>query len=166
MLLNTNVDFNLVVLNDFSPDRKLSTQLKELQAKNFFELLVNTNNLGFVKTVNRGMQVHNDRDIILLNSDTEVYDFWIDRILKHAEKDQTIATITPFSNNATICSYPNFLENNTYQLECNPEKIGELAFQTCRDLSVEIPTGVGFCFYIRRKALEDVGFFDEESFGR
>jgi glycosyltransferase involved in cell wall biosynthesis len=25
---------------------------------------------------------------------------------------------------------------------------------------------VGFCFYIRRKALEDVGFFDEESFGR
>ena len=162
----TKVDFNLVVLNDCSPDIELSTQLKELQTKNLFELIVNTNNLGFVKTVNSGMQVHNDRDIILLNSDTEVYDFWIDRILKHAEKDQTIATITPFSNNATICSYPNFVENNTYQLECNPEKIGELAFRTCQDSSVDIPTGVGFCFYIRRKALEDVGFFDEESFGR
>ncbi|MCS5961317.1 hypothetical protein LNP74_26595 [Klebsiella pneumoniae subsp. pneumoniae] len=31
---------------------------------------------------------------------------------------------------------------------------------------VEIPTGVGFCMYIRRDCLNQVGYFDEETFGR
>ncbi len=32
--------------------------------------------------------------------------------------------------------------------------------------SVEVPTTVGFCMYIRRDALRDVGLFDAETFGR
>jgi hypothetical protein len=32
--------------------------------------------------------------------------------------------------------------------------------------SCEIPTGVGFCLFIRRGCLDDVGFFDEQRFGR
>ena len=32
--------------------------------------------------------------------------------------------------------------------------------------SVELPTTVGFCMYIRRAALADVGLFDAETFGR
>ena len=32
--------------------------------------------------------------------------------------------------------------------------------------SVEVPTTVGFCMYIRRAALADVGLFDAEAFGR
>ena len=32
--------------------------------------------------------------------------------------------------------------------------------------SVEVPTTVGFCMYIRRAALADVGQFDAETFGR
>ena len=31
---------------------------------------------------------------------------------------------------------------------------------------VEIPTGVGFCMYLRRAAIDEVGVFDEEAFGR
>jgi GT2 family glycosyltransferase len=30
----------------------------------------------------------------------------------------------------------------------------------------EIPAGVGFCLYIKRSALDDIGYFDAESFGR
>ena len=32
--------------------------------------------------------------------------------------------------------------------------------------TVELPTGVGFCMYIRRDCLDDVGLFDAEAFGR
>ena len=32
--------------------------------------------------------------------------------------------------------------------------------------SVELPTTVGFCMYIRRAALADIGLFDAETFGR
>ena len=32
--------------------------------------------------------------------------------------------------------------------------------------SVEVPTSVGFCMYIRRAALAEVGLFDADAFGR
>jgi hypothetical protein len=32
--------------------------------------------------------------------------------------------------------------------------------------AIEIPTSVGFCMYLRREALHEVGLFDEEAFGR
>lgn len=40
-------------------------------------------------------------------------------------------------------------------------------FFTFKRLScVEAPTGVGFCMYIKRNAIVDVGYFDEKNFGR
>ena len=32
--------------------------------------------------------------------------------------------------------------------------------------SIAIPTGVGFCMYIRRACLDEIGLFDAETFGR
>ena len=32
--------------------------------------------------------------------------------------------------------------------------------------AVDVPTTVGFCMYIRRKALDEVGAFDAERFGQ
>ena len=43
---------------------------------------------------------------LLLNSDTVVTTGWLERLLACAASDARIATVTPFSNNATICSYP------------------------------------------------------------
>ena len=31
---------------------------------------------------------------------------------------------------------------------------------------IDVPTGVGFCMYVRREALNEVGLFDEKTFGR
>ena len=42
-------------------------------------VLENETNLGFVKTVNKGMQ-YSENDVILLNSDTEVTKNWIEKI--------------------------------------------------------------------------------------
>ena len=51
------------------------------------------------------MRLHPDRDVIL-NADTEVNAGWVDRLAAHAAREAHVGTITPFSNNATICSYP------------------------------------------------------------
>ena len=32
--------------------------------------------------------------------------------------------------------------------------------------SIEIPVGVGFCLYIRRECLDEIGYFDEAKFGK
>ena len=157
---------NLIVIDDASPDPDLSAKLSELAEAGLFTLLVNETNLGFVKTANRGMRLNTARDIVLLNSDTEVYDFWLDQILAHAASDTTIASITPLSNNATICSYPVTLENNNYHIEIGGPAINQIAFEVNKGQAVDVPTGVGFCMYIRREALSQTGYFDEFNFAK
>src|SRR5262249_32037148 len=103
----------LLVLDDASPEPALSRELSLRARRGDFVLLVNDTNLGFVGTVNRGMRWRDDRDVILLNSDPEVYGDWVDRIRAAAYRHPDVGTVTPLSNNATICSYPRFCEDNT-----------------------------------------------------
>jgi O-antigen biosynthesis protein len=158
--------YELIVINDASPDTELTNKLRELSAKQLFTLYENPENLGFVRTVNRGMQLHDNRDIVLLNADTEVYNDWLDRIHSVALRHVDTATVTPFSNNAEICSYPFFVKNNYMQLECDYAALDAIAARCNENAEVILPTAVGFCMYIKRSCLEDIGYFDAELFGK
>ena len=102
----------IIVINDCSPEPELTAYLRHLAGTGVITLLENPVNLGFVNTVNHGMIRHSDRDVALLNSDAEVHGDWLDRLRRHAESSPLIGTVTPFSNNATICSYPRFVQDN------------------------------------------------------
>ena len=156
----------LIVINDKSPDPELTAELQSLSHRGLISLHENIENLGFVGTVNKGMSLHSDRDVLLLNSDTEVYNNWLDRIRYAAYQESMVATVTPLSNNATICSYPRFLHDNPYPLETAYKHLDQLASQYNQQQYVEAPTGVGFCMYLRRDAIEQIGLFDEEAFGK
>jgi GT2 family glycosyltransferase len=103
--------FRLIVINDCSPEPELSEWLREQAGKRPMVLLENDVNLGFVATVNRGMSLSETNDVVLLNSDTEVANNWLDRLCQAAAAP-SVGTVTPFSNNATICSYPGFCQDN------------------------------------------------------
>jgi GT2 family glycosyltransferase/glycosyltransferase involved in cell wall biosynthesis len=166
LAVSYDLPFELIVINDASPDEELSQDLQKLADMGLFTFLVNEKNLGFVQTVNRGMKLHKDRDIVLLNADTEVYNGWLDRLDKAAHRHAQTGTVTPLSNNATICSYPNFLHDNPYPLELGYAEIDALTATINAGQEVEVPTGVGFCMYIRRDCLNAVGLFDEKAFGK
>ena len=119
---------------------------------------------GFVGSVNRGMAA-SDRDVVLLNSDTEVTPGWIDKLQAAAFSHPAIATVTPFSNNATIASLPRFAEVNALPAGWSADGFGALVERVSERERPRLPTGVGVCLYIKRKALGRLGFFDEESFG-
>ena len=158
--------FELVVIDDASTETEAVRYLDHLAGAGKITLLRNESNLGFVCSVNRGMQLHSDRDVLLLNSDTEVANDWLDRLHACAYRQPDIGTATPFSNNATICSFPVFCAENPL-----PEGVGIVALDALladvnKGLSLELPTAVGFCMYIRRACLDAVGLFDEERFGR
>ena len=158
--------FDLVVVNDCSPEPEVTSFLRALSRRRLFHYVENSQNLGFTASVNIGMQLNPSRDKILLNSDTIVFKGWIDRILEHSRSDKTIGTITPLSNNATICSYPLPNVSNNYSLEAPLELINEVASIVNAGLQCDIPTGIGFCMYIRRECLREVGLFDVETFNR
>src|SRR5690606_14058421 len=109
--------FCLVVIDDCSPEKDLSETLKLLARRGYIRLIRNQKNEGFVRSVNKGMRLHPARDAILLNSDTEVFGNWIDRMRKAAHADARFGTVTPLTNNGTVCSYPLFNEDNDRPLE-------------------------------------------------
>jgi GT2 family glycosyltransferase len=156
--------FELIVIDDCSPEPKISHSLNRLANLGLITLIKNESNVGFVGAVNHGMALHPDRDVLLLNSDTLVFNDWLDKLRMHASGD--VATVTPFTNNGTICSYPVFFHDNNTELELSFEELDRLAIAANKGSYVEIPTGVGFCIYIVRRALSHVGFFDEASFGK
>ena len=157
--------YELVVIDDASPEPELAAWLDELAANQRITLLRHTANVGFVATANHGLALHPDRDVVLLNSDTEVNGDWLDRLVRCAYADERIGTVTPFSNNATICSYPLFCQDNPLP---DGLSLAELDMLFCRanlGRRLEIPTAVGFCMYMRRACLTAVGELDERHFG-
>ncbi len=161
----TKVPYRLIVVNDKSPDEELSDNLRKLAADGNFTLIENEQNSGFVQSVNIGMQQSESNDVLLLNSDTEVFSGWLDRIQDAALSASDIGTVTPLSNSATICSYPYFCEDSAILHEVTPHKMDQLAASCNGDIKINTPTAVGFCMYIKRECINTVGYFDREKFG-
>ncbi|MEM9532918.1 MAG: glycosyltransferase family 2 protein [Pseudomonadota bacterium] len=153
----------ITLVNDASTDPAVRPQLINFVSRRpAAQLLENPQNLGFVKTVNRAMAAGR-QDVILLNSDAVVTTGWLPALTRCAESDGRIATVTPFSNNAEICSLPEFCQNNPFPDD--PDAWGRRVAGVASRTYPELPTGVGFCMLIRRRALDELGLFDE-AFGR
>jgi GT2 family glycosyltransferase/glycosyltransferase involved in cell wall biosynthesis len=155
----------IVVVDDRSPEPELSAWLDRVSATGRIKLIRNRRNLGFVASVNRGMQLSGTADVVLLNSDTAVPPGWLGRLAGHAHAERRIASVSPFSNNATICSYPHE-HGGPMPTGLSVDEMDAACREANGGRSVEVPTTVGFCMYIRRDALRDVGLFDAETFGR
>jgi GT2 family glycosyltransferase/2-polyprenyl-3-methyl-5-hydroxy-6-metoxy-1,4-benzoquinol methylase/glycosyltransferase involved in cell wall biosynthesis/cell division protein FtsB len=161
------VNWRLIVINDCSPEPEITEWLR-LFAQNEprIVLLENSQNLGFVATVNKGMSASTQNDVILLNSDTEVANDWLDRLCLTAYGFPRVASVTPFSNNATIFSYPGFCQPNDLPVGLGTAELDLIFAKYLAGKAVDVPTGVGFCMYITRACLQEVGLFDVENFGK
>lgn len=162
-----SASYGVLVVNDCSPDHRLQTEIEGLAGRGLFTYCRNSVNLGFVKTVNsvlRGPAA--GYDVVLLNSDAFVFPGWFERMVAHADRSGDVATVTPLSNNATICSYPIIGEDNDRSIELSPHDLDQLVAQELAGRSIEALTGVGFCMFMSRRAIAEVGCFDESTFGR
>lgn len=157
--------YRLIAIYDCGPEAEMLPSLQALSKQSCLELHENLTNLGFVGTVNRGMKLAVNHDVILLNSDTLVADGWLDAIAEAAYSSANVATVTPISNNATICSFPNFCQDNELPTGHNVNTLAGLCSSNTSQ-PVELPTAHGYCMFINRHAINEVGYFDEETWGK
>src|SRR6185436_8913893 len=129
-------------------------------------VLHNAENVGFVKTANRGLRGAKGRDVLLLNSDTEVFEGFLERLVACAHSNDRIGLVSPLSNNATILSVPEFCRQNELPPRMTAKDVARLVADSSRQLRPDIVTPHGFCLYLKASLLADVGVFDEEHFGR
>ena len=60
---------------------------------------------GFAAAVNRAFGLHRDRDVVVLHSDAEVANDWLDRLARHAAA-RDVGVVGTFTNNVGTATYP------------------------------------------------------------
>lgn len=166
VLLHTPTDVTIIVINDGSTDPKISSMLSSFKETRI-QLVDNEQNIGYTRTVNLGIKLAGETDVILLNSDTVVTPNWIQGMRASAYAEPRIGTVTAMSDNAGAFSFPKQGVHNPKPEHFTHEEYATYLIDKTFSCSfVEVPTGSGFCLYIRRELLKDIGDFDHELFPR
>ena len=134
----------ILVVDDGSPDPRVSRELGKLAAKRRITLLTQTINVGFPSAANIGMRHDPARDVVLLNSDTLAPPGWLHRLRDAAYAAPEIGSATPLSNDASIVSYPSVASANAIPGLAETIRLDAFAQTANAGCVVDIPTAVGF----------------------
>ncbi len=156
---------HLLLINDASPERDMAPMLAEFAGEPNLTLLHNAENLGFVRTVNRGLALADGADTLLLNADTRMFAGGLEELLRIADSKPDIGTVTAISNNATIFSYPHPDLRQAALEDIGWAELAACALAENAGVSVDVPTGHGFCMFIKNEVMQRIGLLDE-AFGR
>ena len=155
-------DRPVIVIDDASTDPASERLMSNLPSS--WVTVRNETNLGFVGTANLGISLAGRADVVLLNSDTQPAPGWLEAIETCARSDDSIASVTPWTNNGEIASLPEFCQPNP--APTNPDQWARACRESGTPQYPDIPTAVGFCMWLRRTCLDAIGAFDEQAFGR
>jgi GT2 family glycosyltransferase/glycosyltransferase involved in cell wall biosynthesis len=150
----------IIVVNDASPEADLVAELQALADLGIIALLPScahdpARNLGFPAAANAGLIAAGGCDVVLLNSDTVVFPGWLAALREAAHSAADIGTATPISNDATIFSYP--AAAAAMPTPAEGARLARLAARVNRGILVDVPTGHGFCLFIRADCLHRTG---------
>ncbi len=165
LIRNTTRPAELLLVDDASTDPDMAPYLQRVASLPHVRVLTNQRNLGFTRSVNRGF-AESDGDVVVLNSDTEVTPRWLENLSLAAYRATDIATVTAISNNAGAFSVPKIGRSNPTPAHLAKDEVGLLVSQRSSRIAPETPTGNGFCMYIKRTVIDDIGVFDAEVFPR
>jgi GT2 family glycosyltransferase len=93
------------VVNDATPDPELARYVRDLAQRRRITLVEQSTQQGFAAAINRAAALHRERDVVVLHSDAEVANDWLDRLSAHAlERD--VGAIAPMTNAYGTATYP------------------------------------------------------------
>lgn len=166
LLRNTSTAEEILFIDDASSDERVGQLLNGLSsATTHVRVLRNQANLGFVATANRGF-AEVGGDVILLNADTRVPPRWVEGLRVAAYSSADVASASALSDNAGAFSAPEAGRPNPLPSGLDPDDAGRLVAR-CEWIDWPTsPTAHGFCMYVKRTALRDVGGFDADRYPR
>ena len=170
MYANQSIPFNLIVIDDCS-DQETEQWLLQEQKIRGFNLSRNDENLRFTKTVNRGFAKSTGDFVVLLNSDTIVTTYWLEKILYCFQSDPQTGIVGPLSNAASWQTVPVREDkvNGGWMVNQIPagysiELMGHLVETVSTRQYPSVPSVNGFCYVISREVINAIGTLDEEYF--
>ncbi len=155
--LKENFNFYLgetILINDCSKQDTTDFLNKFAKDNTQFILVNNEENLGFIKTCNKGMKMAKGDIVVLLNSDTIIPKEFCERIIKCFNSDSKIGTASPISS---------FSGQNYIPLRENMsiEDMNNLLRLKHKCIYPRLSSAEGFCYCIRKSVIETQGYLDE-----
>ncbi|ETI59065.1 hypothetical protein C100_21835 [Sphingobium sp. C100] len=155
----------LIVINDSPDDEEVETYLKDCQAAGRIDIHIrNPENLGFVRSVNKGLVIakKDGAAALLVNSDTLTYRDTLAEMMAVLQADPQIGFVCPRSNNAALATFPP-APHNLSGIATTPE-ICHIAWESVYRYLPRYtfaPTAVGFYLLISPQVITNFGYLDE-----
>ena len=158
---------NVLIINDGSTDERIAGLVDGYAGRHHVKVVHNEKNLGYTRTINKGIALAGTDDVVLLNSDTVVTPNWLAGLRAAAFQEPNIGTVTAMSDNAGAFSFPVMGVKNEIPEYLNRDEFAIRVVQAAKECKpIEVPTGSGFCMYISRRMMDEIGVFDHEGFSR
>ena len=146
--------FELIVVNDDPSDTRIKSLLKKLP---FALLIQNPKNLGFAKTVNRGIRRAQGKYVCLLNQDTIVDKNYLKKHVDFLERNNSTAVLgCKFLDKNGSIYFSNSVLHTGFPFDLN-ENLGEVTE------TEHVCLGSAF---IRKKVFREIGLISEDYFAK
>lgn len=165
-LLAGQTNIRIVAIDDGVTEQGLRERAMQAAASGHIQLLRHDSNRGFPSAVNTGLRHTAGCDAVILNTDTLLPPDAIARLADAAYAEAQTGTVTPLTTDGTITStdgpdhprkMPSLAELRTLDTAARTANAG---------VRVTIPTGVGFCMFVRHDCVAETGFFREDVFAQ
>ena len=164
VLRYTPEHIRIIIVDDCSKDDITPGMLQKYSAHPLITILHNEVNLRFAGTVNVGIEAAGRDDVVILNQDVRVTPGWLKSLLLTAALWPNVATVTPMGDRAGAFSAPERGNFNPLPDGASEEEYARAFRRASFGLYPSVPTGHGYCMYISRKAIDEVGSFDANTF--
>lgn len=153
----------LILVDDFSDDDTRQFLKAYMEDHQNIVLIRNEVNLGFTRSVIKGIEASTSPYFLLLNSDTIVMPGWLSGLWCALASDIDAALAGPLSNNAFCQSLvqPDFDWVAIDAGDLLPQKIGSLVKAYGKRHYPRLPFLSGFCLLVERAAYNACGGLDE-----
>lgn len=164
LLRHTPLARRKILIDDASTDPAVGEILRALPPRPDILIRCNERNLGYSASCNLGIALAGKADVVLLNSDTQVGPRWLERLRLTAYSDSRIGSVTAVSDNAGAFSVPELEQFCPIPARWTLEQAQRALLQQCGGCLPQLPTGNGFCMYVKRTVFDRVGMLDAQAF--
>ena len=163
-----DITFEIIVIDNASEDDTVVMLRGKFP---HVTLIKNSRNLGFGAANNQGLQIMRGRYALLLNSDTVLTIHAVEELFTFMETHPEAAMACGQLLNAagskqnSMASFPSLLTlmTNMPLLEyLFPKRYPSKRYNY--EKPIEVDSGIGACLLVRKKAIDEVGMFDERYF--
>ncbi|HDL15591.1 MAG TPA: glycosyltransferase family 2 protein [Euryarchaeota archaeon] len=151
--------YEVIIVDNASTDgtRNYFDELKKKHSN--IHVILNRENIGFVRASNQGIQLSTGEIVVLLNNDTVVTKNWLERLIRYLQDEKTgmVGPVTSFCGNEARINVP----YNTVTLDGFEDFVRQYHAEHKEPESFDIKTLAMYCVALRRKVIDEVGLLDE-----